>query len=114
MVAPSAPRLYARQDGTNVYVRWLPVLNATDYTLYLKEALEAYGIQAQFVDDDVEDDGWFFSVEGPFAGIVTVKLTALNALAEESGDSNEVQLNLRGGGIEVVPSDALEHQRKGY
>lgn len=113
MAAPSAPRLYARQDGTNLYVRWLPVLNATDYNLYLKEAGGAYGVQAQFADDDIEDDGWFFSVEGPFAGVVTVKLTALNALAEESGDSNEVQLNLRGGGIEVQPTPALNHARKG-
>lgn len=113
MTAPAAPSIRARQDGTSIYVRWLPVLTATDYNLYVSEAGGAFGIQSQFEDDDMGDDGWYFTVETPFAGIVEVKATALNALAEESGYSNTVQLNLMGGGSQDDPSDALNHIRKG-
>lgn len=112
MTATSAPRIYVRQDGMSIYVRWLPVLNATDYNLYVKEAGGSYGLQAEFTDDDVNDDGWFFTVETPFAGVVTVKATALNVLAEESADSNEVQLNLTGAGVNH-PTAALRHVMKG-
>jgi hypothetical protein len=111
MTAPSAPRIIVRQDGTSIYVRWLPVLNATDYNLYVSEAGGAFGIQSQFADDDIEDDGWFFTIEGPFAGVVDVKMTALNSIAEESGYSNDRQVNLIGG-RETRPTSAVAHARK--
>lgn len=112
MTAPSAPRILARDDGHAVYVRWQPVQDATDYNLYLSEGAGAFGIEAQFTDADIEADGWFFYITSPYAGIVNVKLTALNSLAEESGYSNTVQCNLVGGG-ETHPTDALNHIRKG-
>lgn len=98
MTAPSAPSIRVRDDGTNIAVRWQPVLNATDYNLYVQELGGSFGIQAQFTDGEENSDGWFFTIEGPFAGVVNVKLTALNVLAEESGYSNTVQVNLTGGG----------------
>jgi hypothetical protein len=98
MTAPSAPTIKVRQDGTSIYVRWQPVLNATDYTLYLKDEGGVFGVEDSIPDDDLYSDGWFFTVTRPQAGIVYVKLTALNALAEESAASNIVQVNLRGAG----------------
>lgn len=111
MTAPLAPRILARDDGVQVYVRWQPVPGATDYNLYFAEGLGAYGIEAQFDEADVEEDGWFFYISAPYAGIVNVKLTALNAGAEESSDSNIVQVNLSGGG-ETNPTSAVTHVRK--
>lgn len=114
MTAPSAPRILVRQDGHQIYVRWLPVGDATDYNLYLSEGLEAFGIEAQFADTDIEMDGWFFYITAPYAGVVTAKMTALNALAEESSYSNSVQVNLTGGGAEGrTPTSAVTHIRKG-
>lgn len=113
MTAPAAPRIYANQDGTNIYVRWLPVPTATDYNLYVQEAGLARGIEAQLdAVIDLNDDGWFFYIVGPYAGVVTVDVTALNIGAEESVPSNTVQKNLRGAGAMEVPSDALAHRRK--
>lgn len=113
MTAPSAPRISANQDGTLIYVRWRPVADATDYQIYVEEAGLARGIEAQLTDLDVNTDGWFFHIVGPYAGVVTVDVTALNAGAEESAASNTVQKNLRGAGETVFPSDALNHIRKG-
>lgn len=116
MTAPSAPYILVRTDGTSLYVRWQPVLNATDYNLYLSEFGGAFGVEAQFDDTDVNDDGWFFYISAPFAGQVNIKMTALNVLAEESGYSNEVQRNLSGGGGGMSPNSptaALNHIRKG-
>ena len=98
MTAPAAPHIRVNQDGTSLYVAWRPVTDATDYNLYVSEDGGAYGIQAQFADIEVNDDGWFFTVETPFAGIVNVKVTALNVGAEESAASNIVQKNLSGAG----------------
>lgn len=112
MTAPSAPVIAANQDGTNIYVRWRPVDTATDYNLYAQEAGGSRGIEAQLSEAiDLNDDGWFFHIIGPFAGVVTVDVTALNVGAEESAASNTVQKNLRGAGASEVPSDALNHQR---
>jgi len=114
MTAPAAPTIKVRQDGTVIYVRWQPVLDATDYNLYVKEAGLDWGIEDSINDSEINGDGWFFDITGPLAGVVNVRLTALNALAEESGYSNEVQVNLRGAGATVIPTDALQHIRKGY
>ena len=106
MAAPNAPRIIVRQDGTVIYVRWLPVPDATDYYLYLQEAGGAWGVEDSIPDDDIEDDGRFVYITGPQAGVVNVKMTALNVLAEESADSDVHQVNLRGRGPEVRPTSA--------
>ena len=98
-----------------IYVRWRPVDTATDYNLYVQEAGGARGIEAQLDSViDINDDGWFFHIVGPLAGVVTVDVTALNVGAEESAASNTVQKNLRGAGAMESPSDALNHPRKRY
>ena len=114
MSVPSSPTIFVRQDGTRIYVRWLPVLGATDYKLYVLEAGGAWGLEDDIAYSEINSDGWFFDITGPLAGVVNVRLTALNALAEESDYSNEVQVNLRGAGATVHPTDALQHIRKGY
>jgi hypothetical protein len=114
MSAPTSPTIKVRQDGHKVYVRWLPVDTATDYQLYVKEAGGDWGVEDSISDSEINPDGWFFDITGPLAGVVNVRLTALNALAEESDYSNEVQVNLRGAGATVHPTDALQHIRKGF
>lgn len=111
MTAPAAPRVSANQDGTLIYVRWHPVDTATDYNLYVEEAGGSAGIEAQLDELDLNDDGWFFHIVGPYAGIVDVWVTALNVLAEESDPSNVVQKNLRGAGHSIHPTSALDHNR---
>jgi hypothetical protein len=113
MTAPAAPRIYANQDGTRIYVRWRPVDTATDYNLYVTDAGGPEGIEAQFDDVDINPDGWFFYISAPNAGIVNVRLTALNIGAEESAFSNSIQKNLMGGGYNGPWTDALGHQRHG-
>ena len=112
MTAPAAPRISANQDGTLIYVRWRPVDTATDYNLYVQEAGGSRGIEAQLEDIDLNSDGWFFQIVGPFAGVVNVDVTALNVGAEESVPSNVVQKNLRGAGASELPTDALRHIMK--
>lgn len=114
MTAPNPPTIFVRHDGIAVYVRWQPVEDATDYNLYFAEGQEAYGIEEQFADDDVEEDGWFFYISAPYSGLVNVKMTALNVLAEESADSNVVQANLSGAGGEVHATPALRHAMRGH
>lgn len=111
MTAPAAPRISANQDGQLIYVRWRPVDDATDYNLYVQEAGGSRGIEAQLNELDVNEDGWFFQIVGPYAGVVQVDVTALNDLAEESVPSNVVQKNLMGAGYNGPWSDALAHQR---
>jgi hypothetical protein len=112
MAAPSAPHITVRQDGYRIYVRWRPIPTATDYTLYLQEPGGAWGVEDTIPDDDIEDDGWFFYITSPQAGPMNVKLTASNVGAEESAASNEVQVNLRGAGVEVTPTSALNAYRR--
>ncbi len=102
MTAPAAPHILARDDGTRVWIRWQPVANADFYTVYVKEGAEPYGVEDTVDDTEVNPDGWFMDYTGPLAGVVTVKLTATNLAVEESAFSNEVQMNLTGGGNEVL------------
>lgn len=113
MAAPSAPRIYVRQDGTRVYVRWQPVDTATDYNLYVGDTPNPTGIEDSITDDELGSDGWFFDITGVQSGPTYVRLTALNALAQESAYSNEVQVNPSGAGASNSPTKAVTHIRKG-
>ncbi len=113
MTAPAAPRIYVRQNGSRIYVRWQPVVEATDYNLYVGDTVHPTGIEDSIEDDELGSDGWFFDITSEQAGIIYVRMTALNALAEESGYSNEVQVNLRGESPNNQPTNALNHIRKG-
>lgn len=97
MTAPSAPQIIAHGNGTGerVLVRWRPVPNATDYNLYVTES-GVRGIEDQIADDEIGTDGWMRAYTSILAGVITVDVTALNALAEESSASNTVQVILRG------------------
>lgn len=98
MTAPASPTIRAHGDGsgTRVIVRFRPVADATDYDLYVDDgAID--GIEDQFEDTEVNADGWFHVYTGPQAGTLEVYVKALNALAEASGESNRVQVILRGG-----------------
>lgn len=113
MAAPAAPVIRVRQDGVRVYVRWQPVTDATDYKLYVKDLGGSYGLEDDIADDELGSDGWFFDITSPQSGPVVVKVTALNAGAEESGASNEVQVNVQGAGGGNHPTPALDKRRKG-
>jgi hypothetical protein len=113
MAAPSAPRILVRQNGTRIYVRWQPVANATDYKLYVDIVSPPTGLEDDITDDELGSDGWFFDITSPQAGPTYVALTALNSIAEESGLSNIVQVNLMGDGATNHPTDALRHVMKG-
>lgn len=99
MTAPSAPIIKAHGSGggDRVIVRWRPVADATDYNLYVDDGV-VDGIEDQFEDGEVGADGLFHVYTGPQAGTVEVYVTALNAGAEESGESNRVQVTLAGDG----------------
>lgn len=96
MTAPAAPHILVRTNGSDIYVRFRPVPDATDYKLYVGDAVSPTGLEADIPDDDLEDDGWFFYVVTNEVGVTYVRATALNVGAEESGYSNEVQVNLQG------------------
>lgn len=112
MTAPAAPYIYGRQNGHDIYVRWRPVLNATDYKVYVGDAPSPTGLEADVPDDDIETDGWFFYIVSNEVGVTYVNVTALNVGAEESSPSNELQVNLRGDGHMVEPTPALNVHRK--
>jgi len=96
MTAPAAPTIKVRHNGYDLYVRWQPVPNATDYKLYVGDSPAPAGLEADIPDDDIEADGWFLYIVDDEYGLTFVRMTALNVGAEESGYSNEVQVNLQG------------------
>jgi hypothetical protein len=112
MAAPDAPGIYVTSDGHSLLVRWRPVPTATDYNVYVSENGAAFGIEEQVPDDDIEDDGWFAIYLTNLLGAVRVKATALNALAEESEDSNTIARAITGNHT-VQPTAALRHVMKG-
>jgi hypothetical protein len=96
MTAPAAPRIHVRQNGQDIYVRFKPVTDATDYKLYVGDEPNPTGLEADIPDDDIEGDGYFLYIVNNEAGLMYVRATALNVGAEESDYSNEVQVNLQG------------------
>jgi hypothetical protein len=97
MTAPSAPHIVAHGNGSGdrVLVRWLPVPNATDYNLYVTEE-GARGVEDSIADDEIGTDGWMRAYTHPLVGPITVDVTSLNSIAEESSASNTVQVILKG------------------
>lgn len=94
MTAPSAPVIRCHSDGDKVYVRWQPVVDATDYKLYVADTTAPTDLEA-----DISDDGeTLFQHVFLSAGQTYVRLTALNLAAEESDYSNERHLVLTGPG----------------
>jgi hypothetical protein len=112
MTAPAAPRITAHGDGSGSYVivRWRPVADATDYNLYV-DSQGVSGIDCQFDDDDVNSDGWFHVYTTVQMGVTNVWATALNLSAEESAESNHVQVNLRGATAPFPDDAAVSHVR---
>lgn len=89
MTAPAAPTIRAHCDSFKVRLLWRPVETATDYNVYYADELAAAGVEAQLDELDLGSDGWYHYTFVPDGTIVTVYVTALNALAEESAASNE-------------------------
>lgn len=81
-------------DGSKIRVFWQPVRDATDYNLYVRDELIPLGIEAQFDDLDMGTDGWFHYTFLPHGSIITIYLTALNSLLEESVPSNQRVITL--------------------
>ena len=88
MSAPEVPKIHVAQNGGRVRVRWQGVTGATYYNVYLGE-----GRDPTTVEDVVllaaEEAPWFTWWSDSYAGSVFVRVTALNALDEESDYSNQ-------------------------
>lgn len=92
MTAPAAPELFGRFDGGKVRLRWRPVLNATDYKLYVARTSAPTTLEDDIADDEVGADGWFVAQFIPDEVPCYIRLTALNVGAEESAYSNQLKL----------------------
>jgi hypothetical protein len=91
MTAPASPTIsYVRQNGGKVRIAWREVPDATDYNIYLGPTTAPTGLEDSVNFTEEEPNGWFVWWSGPEAAQVFIRITALNALAEESGYSNEV------------------------
>lgn len=89
MAAPVAPVIKVKQDGSSVFVSWEAVPTATTYKVYTREESASWSL---YVTTALTQYAVSY-----LSGVVDVKVTAVNAGLEESGDSNVVQKNLRGG-----------------
>lgn len=89
MSAPSAPTIRVRQFGGFLRVAWRVVENATDYNIYLGDTTAPTGLEDQLSDSDEGPSGWMVWYSPIQIGKVFVRVTALNAQAEESAYSNE-------------------------
>jgi hypothetical protein len=116
MTAPAAPTIYVRQNGGMVRVAWREVDTATDYNVYLGPDSSPTGLEDSVNDAEGQANGWFVWYSGPEAGGTFVRVTALNALAEESAYSNQVYRYVDSeADTQQVPDDethALQMQRK--
>lgn len=116
MAAPEAPVIKAIQTGGGqVRVTWYEVPDATDYNIYFGDTPNPTGIEDSVSDSEVEDNGLFRWFSDPvYAGHVYVRVTALNAMAEESAYSNEKGFYLNESNVQSQnPTRALDHIRKG-
>lgn len=113
MTAPAAPVIRAANvDGYTLRVMWRPVDDATDYNIYLGDTLHPTGLEDSVADGEAEPNGWFIWFSTVQTGQVFVRVTALNALAEESAYSNERSAAFQGAGENIQPTQALDHVRK--
>src|SRR5690348_1158906 len=116
MTAPAAPRIYVAQWGGMIRLRWAEVETATDYNVYMGDTTAPTGLEDSVADDEMEPDGWFVWWSTEQAGPIFVRVTALNALAEESAYSNEafryITSNQDGQQVPASEDQALNHERK--
>lgn len=96
MTAPSAPRIIVHTDGITLRVSWKPVLNATDYKLYVGSAPAPTGLEADISDDGDGLGPWLQYDFVPDDTDSYLRMTALNVGAEESAYSTEYHFNLSG------------------
>ena len=96
MAAPSAPVISAIQTGKGfVRVRWDDVPTALHYNLYVGDTTAPVGLEDTISEADIGIDGRFtYFVPLEQIGQTYLRLTALNALGEESAYSNERHLNM--------------------
>lgn len=111
MAAPSAPRIRAHSTGgLIVRLAWAPVDDATSYNIYLGDTLDPIGLEDTVLDDDAEDNGSFIWFSDQYVGPLFVRVTAVNAGAEESGYSDQYSFNLANTNDGMnVPTPALNH-----
>lgn len=105
MAAPDAPVIRAWQSGELIRLSWEAVPGATDYNIYLGPSQNPTGLEDTVADDEALADGSFEWWSGPVVGLNYVRITALNALAEESAYSNQKSTYI-GGDADVVPTPA--------
>lgn len=91
MTAPSAPIIGARQVGGMLRLCWREVDNATDYNVYMDSHTAPTRLEDSVNFSEVlSSGGWFVWYSNYEVGQLFARVTALNALAQESGYSNEV------------------------
>lgn len=87
MTAPAAPHIYVRQNGYDIYVRWLPVADATDYIMYVSEVpFSAVLAQTYAVTGEADTDLFTSTAHGLEAGdcIEFGSLTGGTGLTEDT------------------------------
>lgn len=90
MTAPAAPVIRAWQTtGGLLRLSWEAVFGATSYNVYLGDAQNPTGLEDQVLENEASADGSFVWYSPVQVGTVYVRITAVNALAEESGYSNQ-------------------------
>lgn len=99
MTAPSAPVITVRTDGSKAYVNWRPVTGAATYNLY--EGDTAAPTTAIRTGLTATDWGRVAVICGSPSFL---RLTAVNAGAEESAYSNEVRVMAAGPGPSRIPA----------
>lgn len=98
MTAPSAPTIRGRTNGTVVRLLWQPVLNATDYKVYVGSTTNPSGLEADVADDGDGLGPWMAYEFIPDDIDAYIAVTALNAGLEESAHSNELRIGTGGDG----------------
>jgi hypothetical protein len=100
MTAPAAPTIQARTDGSKVYLRWKAVAGAATYNVY---ASDVTAPTAQ-VQSGLTATDWGQAVVLPLDAAPFLRMTAVNAGAEESAYSNEVHFTMNGPGASFPPT----------
>lgn len=94
MAAPSAPVLLGRCDGAKVRLRFAPVSGAATYNVYVGGATAPTTAHTTGVTI-AAGESWGAFTYLPHDADSFVRITAVNAGAEESGYSNELVFRLR-------------------
>lgn len=85
MTAPAAPEYRLKQFGGKLRIAWRDVSGATDYNVYLGDTQASLGVEDGVNYTEVLANGWFVWWSPTIQSALTfVKVTALNAQAEES------------------------------